>query len=401
VITAIQVEDARLAAVWRARPDWHAQAVVLGGYPWERGEVACLNAPAALEGVRQGMTLRQAWQICPGAHFAPVPEREAAEIWAELCFGLHRLTPDVEPLWPDRFLLRLDRVELMHGGLSPAMHRVRGCVAEVMPGAQIRAGMAASRLAALIAADEARPGRARRIRPGEEPVLLRAIPVSRLATVGLPVPPEMLEALTALGLATLGDVAEVGMRAMGQRFGKMGRELARRAAGRDGIALTPWRPPSARGRRLSFEPALEDRAALALALRRLAVEVGERLAGSALGALGFSVRFTFEEGPALTLEQHLRTQARGPEELAPPAVAMAQNPALDRPVTAIALRLLGVGAARGRQLSLLVRHDGVREDVEAAAARLASRHGHPVLARMEPGQKGSLLAERRVRVVPI
>ena len=52
--------------------------IVIGGRPWEKGEVADCSVEAEGHGVSVGMSLRQAEQLCPGAVFLD-PDYEAYE----------------------------------------------------------------------------------------------------------------------------------------------------------------------------------------------------------------------------------------------------------------------------------------------------------------------------------
>ncbi|MHB8572736.1 MAG: DNA polymerase Y family protein [Candidatus Dormibacteria bacterium] len=403
-VACVLLPDLRLCLAWRARLALRERPLVVGGYPWERGEVAAACPRALEDGVRVGMGLRQAEQLCPGATFMPVPPGAAAA-WSSLTWRLYDSTCDLEPTWPHGFWLHLDHLELVHGGTGPALRHLAGVFErelEVSP----RVGIARSRFAAALAAQVAEPGHARRVAPGKEAGFLAGFSLARLAEDPelqrlCPRFEELREEWRALGWERLGDLARVPLNTLAARFGPAGRRAGRLCRGSDGSRLSAWSPPETRTWAMSFEPPLDDRAALAFALRRGGVELGEWLAGEGLGAQGYRLRLELEGFPPLEVEREVSGQARGAEELARACQSAALQLEVPGPVSGMELRLLRLAPAASRQLSLLVRRDGVTEDIEAAAARLSERHGQSLLLRpvMNPGRP--LLPERQARLCPV
>ena len=63
------------AAVTRQQnPALAGVPLVIGGRAWESAPVTAVSAEAQEAGVRVGMLLKQAWALCPGAHFLPLNE---------------------------------------------------------------------------------------------------------------------------------------------------------------------------------------------------------------------------------------------------------------------------------------------------------------------------------------
>src|SRR5205807_2702451 len=81
--------------VLRRFPELRGEPVIVGGAPELRLPVIAASAAAVSAGVREGMPLRQAQQLCPAAAFVPLDIEATASLRGEICATLHRLAPAV------------------------------------------------------------------------------------------------------------------------------------------------------------------------------------------------------------------------------------------------------------------------------------------------------------------
>jgi len=68
-VGCVFLEHFPLEVELRERPFLKGRVVVLGGEPWERKAVVDFSPEAKEMGVRAGMELRRAYQLCPEAIF--------------------------------------------------------------------------------------------------------------------------------------------------------------------------------------------------------------------------------------------------------------------------------------------------------------------------------------------
>jgi nucleotidyltransferase/DNA polymerase involved in DNA repair len=200
-------------------------------------QVGEVSLAAEAFGVHPGMRLGEALARCPRLTLVAPDPAGVADSWERLLVRLESIGAAVEPERPGlvcfdaRGLLRLHRG--VEGVLAAARRSVR---------VPVRIGVAPSRFAAVAAATKARVRRPE-IVPGERAqarAYLAAQPVTLLRAK--PALADLPEALERLGVRTLGELSEIPIEALADRFGKAGM-LARELASGGDSALVP-RPAS-------------------------------------------------------------------------------------------------------------------------------------------------------------
>jgi protein ImuB len=228
-----------LAARLRAEPELagEALAVVEGSGPAAR--VVAASRAARRAGVAPGATLAQARALVPRlvarARDAEI-ERAAGEALAEVA---ERFSPRVEA--PGAGVVFLDAGGLERRFRSPTPERDLGLALErdaTREGLPARVGVGGSKLAAAVAAHEARAADPRIIPAGEEAAFLAPLPLTRLDP-GL----ELGETLTRWGLSSIGQLAKLPPAEVTSRLGEEGRRLHAVARGLDPRPLLPRQPP--------------------------------------------------------------------------------------------------------------------------------------------------------------
>ncbi|MGV9571444.1 Y-family DNA polymerase, partial [Streptomyces nigra] len=209
--------DAFYASVEQAsKPSLRGKAVIVGGLG-PRGVVATASYEARIFGVHSAMPMAQARRLAPNAAYL-VPRFRIYRDVSERVMGLLReLSPLVEPLSLDEAF-----VDLEAGGVAWDAESAR--LVGVKLRSDIRAatglagsvGLAASKMVAKIASEEAKPDGLVLIEPGTERGLLGPMSVRVLPGVG----PATGDHLRRAGIHTVEEIAEAGEDELVRLLGK-------------------------------------------------------------------------------------------------------------------------------------------------------------------------------------
>lgn len=249
-----------VAAELPRHPELAGRPVVVGGLPHERKRVRSRSAEAAASGVEEGMPLRQAQSLCPGAVFLPLDEAFYRERFDRVLEALGTFSPKVEGSYstsrslttkaprhqgrsvnknpgdlvswwlrsgPLGVYLDVSGTELLFGPEGEMGRKIARTV-EREAGLSPRIGIASGRFVAMVAASIAAPGETKIVKEGHERSFLTPLPVGLL-----PCSPEMLRRLHLLGLRTAGQLADLPAGALAEQFRPEGVEIAMLARGEE------------------------------------------------------------------------------------------------------------------------------------------------------------------------
>ncbi|MFF4170779.1 DNA polymerase IV [Streptomyces sp. NPDC001744] len=325
------------AAEQAAKPSLRGKPVVVGGLG-PRGVVATASYEARRFGVHSAMPMGQARRLAPNAAYL-VPRfsfyRSISEQVMEL-LGL--LSPLVEPLSLDEAF-----VDLEAGGVAddPASARAAGerLRADILAttGLTGSVGLAASKMIAKIASEEAKPNGLVLIEPGTERELLGPRSVRILPGVG----PATGEHLRRAGMTTVSDLAEAGEDELVRLLGRAhGASLYRMAQGYDDRAVVAERDAKSVSVEDTFDVDLHDRTRIRAEVERLAERCVGRLRASGHSGRTIVLKVRRFDFSTLTRSETLRgpTDALG-------VVREAAGRLLDAVDTTGGVRLLGVGVS--------------------------------------------------------
>ncbi len=204
------------------------KAVVVGGQAHERGVVSAASYEARKFGVHSAMPLRQAAKLCPHAIFLNGHRERYAESSRAVEQVLRGFSPLVEMASIDEAYLDMTGTERLHGPPFRAAHRLHAAVSE-RTRLNCSIGIAASRLVAKIASDQAKRHGILHVLPGQEATFLGPLDVGRIPGVG-----EVTgRHLNGMGIRKIRDLAALDETVLGQRFGRLGLALAGKAKGED------------------------------------------------------------------------------------------------------------------------------------------------------------------------
>jgi DNA polymerase-4 len=264
--------DAFFVSVEQAlNPELKGKPVIVGGKPNRRGVVASASYEARAFGVRSGMPLTTAHRLCPQAIFLQGNFYNYQKASDRFMAILADYSPCLEP-----------------GGLDEAYLDVTGCDIFGSPRqiavtikARIRkeldlvasAGIASCKVVAKIASDLSKPDGLIEVPSGQEKEFLAPLSISRLPGVGS----KTEQALKAVGITTIGQLAELPPETARSILGASGMALYRHANGVDNRKLEASGEAKSISRETTFAQDTMDRRVIEAILRYLCERVSAEL----------------------------------------------------------------------------------------------------------------------------
>src|SRR6266851_5573366 len=329
------------------RPELRGKPVVVGGRPDQRGVVSAASYEARKYGIHSAMPLRTAGRLCPHAIFLDLRHKLYSE-WSDLV-GTERL----------------------HGPPLAAADTLLRTITRTT-GLPCSGGLAATRLVAKVASDQAKPRGLLWVPAGSEQRFLATLPVRKIPGIG-----EVTErALRALGIETVEQIAAVPQEKLEKIFGQWGTALYRKARGGDSYEFVIDAEPKSISHNHTFGEDTEDLNALSAMLSHLSQKACKRLreAGLATRTLTLTIRYA-------GFETHTRSKTLGePTRLDADIFAVFQELFRIHRDVKRKVRLLGVslgGLTHGsEQLDLLDAERRAKlEKLTSATDRLRDRFG--------------------------
>ncbi|MGW0912036.1 DNA polymerase IV [Streptomyces sp. NPDC002784] len=330
--------DAFFASAEQAsKPSLRGKAVIVGGLG-PRGVVATASYEARVFGVHSAMPMAQARRLAPNAAYL-VPRFGFYRSISEQVMALLRaLSPLVEPLSLDEAF-----VDLEAGGAAwdEASARLAGAKLR----ADIRAvtgltgsvGLAACKMLAKIASEQAKPDGLVVIEPGSERAMLGPMPVRTLPGVG----PATGDHLRRAGIHTVEELAEAGEDELVRMLGKAhGHALYAMALARDERPVVAERETKSVSVEDTYDVDIHDRVRVGLEVQRLADRCVRRLREAGLSGRTIVLKVRRYDFSTLTRSETLR----GPTD-DPAVVREAAGRLLESVDTTGGVRLLGVGVS--------------------------------------------------------
>ncbi|HXH08589.1 MAG TPA: DNA polymerase IV [Alphaproteobacteria bacterium] len=373
--------DAFYAAVeQRDHPELRGQPVVVGADPrggYGRGVVSTASYEARLFGVHSAMPISQAYRLCPHAVYLPVRMTRYQEISERIFAIFRRYTDLVEAVSIDEAFLDLSGSTRLFGAVEAIAHRIKqDIVQEERLTASV--GVAPNKFLAKLASDLSKPDGFLVVTDAEVESLLRDLPVRRLWGVGQ----HTTRQLEALGLRTIGQVAQWPQWYLTTRFGKLGNHIWRLAHGIDDRPVVPHHTPKSISAETTFGVDTDDVEIWRRTLLALAEKVARRLRAG--GWMTRRVTLKFRDADFVTL-----TRSRSFNQ--PTAVAIDLYRAVDDllqtlPARRRRARLFGIAASAlvpmaHQQLSLFT--DATRKRLQLARAEdiIRARFGSQAITR--------------------
>jgi DNA polymerase-4 len=276
-------------------PSLKGKAVIVGADPEGRGVVAAASYEARKFGVHSAMPIRTAKRLCPHAIFL----RGRHERYSEYSDKMYRIfcefTPVVEMVSIDEGYLDLTGCERLHGSAFRAADKLIRTVKE-RTGLNCSVGVSTSHLVSKIASDQAKPHGLLYVLPGYEANFLAPLPIRRMPGIGKVTEPE----LRSLGITTIGDLQQMGLEKLKQRFGKFGEWLHTKSRGEDIEAYAYQEEPKSISHETTFDTDTADVEEIERTLSYLAQLVGRRLRDHEMFARTVGLKLRYASFKTLT-----------------------------------------------------------------------------------------------------
>ncbi|MFC9286509.1 DNA polymerase IV [Streptomyces sp. NPDC057052] len=368
-----------------SKPSLRGKAVVVGGLG-PRGVVATASYEARVFGVHSAMPMAQARRLAPNAAYLVPRGAFYRRISDQVMALLRALSPLVEPLSLDEAFVDLEAGEAAWDSESARLAGVRlRADIRAATGLTGSVGLAASKMLAKIASEQAKPDGLVLIEPGTERSLLAPMPVRTLPGVG----PATGDHLRRAGIATVGEMVEAGEDELVRLLGKAhGHALYAMALARDDRPVVAERETKSVSVEDTYDVDIHDRVRVELEVQRLADRCVRRLRGAGLSGRTIVLKVRRYDFSTLTRSETLR----GPTD-DPAVVREAAARLLDAVDTTGGVRLLGVGVSG---LADFTQEDLFAQAAEVRAAEVRAE-GPEDEAPEEPAVAEVVPAEHRWR----
>lgn len=370
------------------RPELRGLPVVVGGQKDQRGVVTSASYEARKFGVHSAMALRTAGKLCPQAVFLENRHELYAQWSDRVAAILGKYSPVVEMASIDEAYIDLTGTERMFGPSLAAAHRLLTDITS-STGLPCSGGLAATRLVAKVASDQAKPRGLVWVPHGAEAAFLAPLEVRKIPGIG-----KVTEAaLAAAQIGTVQELAAVSLERLEEMFGRWGTALYRKARGDDTYEFFIDAEPKSISHNCTFREDTADNEIVESTLSLLTQKAGKRLREAGLFCRTVTLTLRFANFHTITRSRTLAEAADLDSTILTTVRELLRGPwngsAKLRLVGVALSSFLAASAATG-QLELL--DSGHREKLERlaqAADRVRDRFG---FSKLQLG--GSLRAPR-------
>lgn len=371
--------DAFFASVEvRDNPELKGIPLAVGGVG-RRGVVSTASYEARRFGVRSAMPMSRARSLCPSLTVLPGRHGHYREVSREVMAVLDSFTPFREAVSVDEAYLDLTGVQRHYESVEGLAHAIRRAVWDKVR-LTCSVGVGVSMSVAKIASAREKPHGVVVVPPGHTEQFLAPLPISAIGGVG----PVAQKKLAALGVSTVGDIAELPLSTLQRAVGSGAPRLQALARGKDDRRLGVAAKDRSVGKERTFSTDVADAQRLRAMATAMADEVAHRLRTHGLGARSVSIKLRAPDGRTITRSSTFPHPTQGSEEFRERALSTF-NKAL--PEIRV-VRLLGVRAEHvapmgpaGLQQGDLAGRADLWKQVDGAMDRARQRFGVRALGR--------------------
>lgn len=236
-------------------------------------------------GIKTGMRLKQARQLCPSLIQCPSRPTRYAQVSMKIMQALQTITPDVEVFSVDEAFLDVTHCQRLLGEPVAIAKRVKQIVYQVshLP---CSIGVSANKAVAKFAGGCEKPDGFTVIEPWQAKIRLQNEPVTKLCGVG----EGISRFLAQYGAKTCGEVTKLPISILATRFGNMGRRIWLMCEGTDPEPLQlEVRAPKSMGHSKVTPPELRDKTVILTYLMHMSEKLATRLRHHGLQAQLFAI----------------------------------------------------------------------------------------------------------------
>ena len=252
-------------------PPLRGKPVIVGGAQ-KRGVVSSASYESRRFGVHSAQPITTAMRLCPQGIFLPVRMSRYKEVSNQVFEIFCQFTPLVEPLSIDEAFLDVTGSVELFGPPEEIARMIKRAIVEHI-GITVSAGVAPSKFVAKIASDFQKPDGLTVVPEEKVKAFLEPLPIDKLWGVGK----VTQEALTLLGVGTIGDLSHLSLEVLESNFGKHGTHLHLLSRGVDDRDVEASQEVKSIGREETFADDLLDMETVRRELLSLATRVSRRL----------------------------------------------------------------------------------------------------------------------------
>ena len=254
------------------RPEWRGRPVAITNGAVGTCIITC-SYEARAYGIKTGMRLKEARQLCPELIQCAARPQRYAEVSTNIMQALQDITQDVEVISVDEAFLDVTHCQRLHGSPERIAQMTKNIVYEAS-GVLCSVGVSGDKTTAKYAAKLNKPNGLTVIPPWQAEQRLHNVPVTELCGIAKGIG----NFLAARGVYTCGDMKNLPIGVLGQRFGNPGRRIWYMAQGQDpDKVVTTVAAPKSIGHGKVMPPNTRDRHTLLVYLLHMSEKVGARL----------------------------------------------------------------------------------------------------------------------------
>ena len=247
---------------------------------------------ARARGVRTGMYLKQARQLCPQLVQRPARPVVYARVSTRIMRAIQNICPDVEVFSVDEAFIDITPCQRLYGSPIDIAHTLRDAVYQAS-GLLCSVGLSGDKTTAKYAAKLNKPNGFTVILPWEARERLRDVPVTELCGIAKGIG----NFLANYGVTRCGDMEKLPISILANRFGNLGRRIWYMCQGADPDPLHPdVAAPKSVGHGKVMPPNTRDREVIFTYAQHMSYKVGARMRKHQLEARTYWIGLKTEFG---------------------------------------------------------------------------------------------------------
>ena len=317
----------------RDHPPYKNKPLIVGG-PLNRGVVSTASYEARKYGIHSGMPLSRARRQCPGGIYVPVNMEKYLRESAIIRKIFSEFTPLVEVIGSDEGFLDVTGCEKLFGDALEIAKKVKGRIYEDT-NLTSSAGIGPNKFFAKLASSMGKPNGLTVLDNKPEIIeKIKLLPVSYIWGVGHITKKE----LNAMGIDTIGDLADSPTELIKARFGELGKVIHDMANGIDDREVIPNREVKSIGREVTYRKDIDDFSILRSTLLLLSQKIARNMRLKGYKGKIVTLKVRFSDFKTISRRITLKQYTYGIFDIQKSAISILKNIDLERKK----IRLIGV-----------------------------------------------------------
>lgn len=322
-------------------------------------------------GIKTGMRLFEARELCPELVQSPSRPHRYMEISSAIMAALQDITPDVEIFSVDEAFLDVTRCQRLHGSPIEIARWAKQRVFEVS-GLSCSVGLSGDKTTAKFAAKQMKPDGFTVICPWDAKARLRNVPVTELCGIAKGIG----RFLASYGVIYCGDMDKLPISVLAKRFGNLGRRIWYMCQGADPDPLHLHVPaPKSIGHGKVIPPNTTQRAIIEMYLLHMSEKVGARLRRHDMTAQQFFIGLRSCDWEWIASKEKLQLPSNDGQEIYRLCLQFMEDYWRQQPVSQVQVTALDP-RPDNQQLDFFMTNDTQRRRVNAVVDNINEIYGN-------------------------